>query len=145
MICHKNLSLCFCLSKGEKKTFLLVENIFWTNEKVFLSPFNKQKKLSFCNKSCHLFLWQTNRTRLMHQFDKFSSIEVASDLAWWIYIFFPNKWMDVSRWSICRIVRRKLRLFMAVWIYSRDRQNIFDQVGHQTTSESIGNKYFFTK
>ena len=26
------------------KTFLLVENLFWTNENVFLSPFNKQKQ-----------------------------------------------------------------------------------------------------
>ena len=36
-------NLCFCLLKGDKKTFLLVKNIFWTNENVFLSPFNKQK------------------------------------------------------------------------------------------------------
>ena len=35
--------LCFCLLKGGKKSFLLVENIFWTNENVFLFPFNKQK------------------------------------------------------------------------------------------------------
>ena len=35
-------NLCFCLLKGDKKTFLLVENIFWTNENVFLSPFNKK-------------------------------------------------------------------------------------------------------
>ena len=45
MICHKILSLlCFCLLKGDKKTFLLVEIIFLTNENVFLSPFNKQKQ-----------------------------------------------------------------------------------------------------
>ena len=37
-------NICFCLLKGDKKTFLLVENIFWTNENVFLSPFNKQKQ-----------------------------------------------------------------------------------------------------
>ena len=37
-------NLCFCLLKGDKKTFLLVENIFWTNENVFLSPFNKEKQ-----------------------------------------------------------------------------------------------------
>ena len=37
-------NLCFCLLKGDKKTFLLVENIFWTNENVFLSHFNKQKQ-----------------------------------------------------------------------------------------------------
>ena len=73
MICHKNLSLLlgFCLLKGDKKTFLLVENIFWTNENVFLSPLElvsikKNKEVtSFCDKSCHLFLWQTNRTRLL--------------------------------------------------------------------------------
>ena len=28
---------------------------------------------------------------------------------------------------------------------SRDRPRFFDQVVHQTTNESIGNKYFFTK
>ena len=27
----------------------------------------------------------------------------------------------------------------------RDRPRFFDQVGHQTTNASIGNKYFFTK
>ena len=37
-------NLCFCLLKDDKKTFLFVENIFWTNENVFLSPFNKQKQ-----------------------------------------------------------------------------------------------------
>ena len=37
-------NLCFCLLKGDKKTFLLVENIFWTNENIFLSPFNKLKQ-----------------------------------------------------------------------------------------------------
>ena len=30
--------------EGDKKTFLSVENIFWINEYVFLSPFNKQKQ-----------------------------------------------------------------------------------------------------
>jgi hypothetical protein len=28
---------------------------------------------------------------------------------------------------------------------NRDRPRFFDQVGHQTTNVSIGNKYFFTK
>ena len=28
---------------------------------------------------------------------------------------------------------------------SRVRPRVFDQVGHQTTNASIGNKYFFTK
>ena len=37
-------NFCFCLLKGDKKTFLLAENIFWTNENVFLSPFKKQKQ-----------------------------------------------------------------------------------------------------
>ena len=27
----------------------------------------------------------------------------------------------------------------------RDRSRFFDQVGHQTTNASIGNKHFFTK
>ena len=27
----------------------------------------------------------------------------------------------------------------------RDRPRFFDQVGHQTTNASIGNKHFFTK
>ena len=35
-------------------------------------------------------------------------------------MFFPNKWLNVSRWNICRIVHRELGLFMAVWIYSPD-------------------------
>ena len=28
---------------------------------------------------------------------------------------------------------------------ARDRPRFFDQVGHQTTNASIGNKHFFTK
>ena len=67
MICHKNWSLLsFCLLKGDKKTFSLVQKIFSTNKNVFLSPFDKNPKevTSFCDKSRHLFLWQTNRTRL---------------------------------------------------------------------------------
>ena len=30
-------------------------------------------------------------------------------------------------------------------LYLRDRSRFFDQVGHQTTNTSIGNKHFFTK
>ena len=30
-------------------------------------------------------------------------------------------------------------------LYIRDRPRFFDQVGHQTTNASNGNKYFFTK
>ena len=30
-------------------------------------------------------------------------------------------------------------------IYNRVRPRFFDQVGHQTTNASIGNKYFFNK
>ena len=30
-------------------------------------------------------------------------------------------------------------------MYIRVRPRFFDQVGHQTTNASIGNKYFFTK
>ena len=33
----------------------------------------------------------------------------------------------------------------ALSFYSRVRPRCFDQVGHQTTSASIGNRYFFTK
>ena len=33
----------------------------------------------------------------------------------------------------------------SVRLLSRDRPRFFDQVGHQTTTASIGNKYFFTK
>ena len=29
--------------------------------------------------------------------------------------------------------------------HTRDRPRFFDQVGHQTTNASIGNKHFFTK
>ena len=56
----------------------------------------------------------------MHQFDKFLSINVASDFSLINSLFFPNKWLNVSRWNICRIVHRELGLFMAVWIYSSD-------------------------
>ena len=56
----------------------------------------------------------------MHQFDKFLSINVASDFSLIYSLFFPNKWLNVSRWNICRIVHRELGLFMAVWIYSSD-------------------------
>ena len=34
----------FVIEGGRENIFLLVENIFWTNENVFLSPFNKQKQ-----------------------------------------------------------------------------------------------------
>ena len=47
--------------RWKKKTFLLVENIFRTNKIVSISPL-KNKQTSFCHKSRHLFLWQTNRT-----------------------------------------------------------------------------------
>ena len=30
-------------------------------------------------------------------------------------------------------------------LHTRDRPRFFDQVGHQTTNASIGNKHFFTK
>jgi hypothetical protein len=30
-------------------------------------------------------------------------------------------------------------------LVTRDRPRFFDQVGHQTTNASIGNKHFFTK
>ena len=30
-------------------------------------------------------------------------------------------------------------------LFIRDRPRFFDQVGHQTTNASIGNKYFFIK
>jgi hypothetical protein len=32
-----------------------------------------------------------------------------------------------------------------LYVCSRDRPRFFDQVGHQTTNASIGNKHFFTK
>ena len=66
LVCHKNkwhdlsqnLSLpCFCLLKGDKKTFSLVQKIFSTNKNVFFFHLK-------INKSSHLFLWQTDRTRL---------------------------------------------------------------------------------
>ena len=31
------------------------------------------------------------------------------------------------------------------YINTRDRPRFFDQVGHQRTNASVGNKYFFTK
>ena len=41
---YNSPNLCFCLLKGDKKTFSLVQKIFSTNKNVFLSPFNKQKQ-----------------------------------------------------------------------------------------------------
>ena len=32
-----------------------------------------------------------------------------------------------------------------IWMDNRNRPRFFDQVGHQTTNASIGNKHFFTK
>ena len=63
----------FVYRRGEKKTSLLVENIFGPMKmfswpmKMFSGPppINKNKEVTnFCDKSRHLFLWQTNRTRL---------------------------------------------------------------------------------
>ena len=69
MICHKNLSLlCFYLLKGDKKTVSLVQKIFFGPIRMFSCPpsINKNKEVTkFCDKSCHLFLWQTNRTCLI--------------------------------------------------------------------------------
>ena len=37
-------------------------------------------------------------------------------------------------------------LFLNSWyVCIKDRPRFFDQVGHQTTNTSIGNKHFFTK
>ena len=82
MICHKNLSLiCFCLLKGDKKTFSLVQKIFWTNKIVSLSPFHKKPKevTSFYDKSRHLFLWQTNKTRLLFPIFCLFSLPIVFD------------------------------------------------------------------
>ena len=49
------------ISLGPKKCFLGPMKMFsWP------PSINKNKEVtSFCDKSCHLFLWQTNRTRLL--------------------------------------------------------------------------------
>ena len=36
-------NLCFCLLKGDKKTFLLVENFFWTNENGIFGELEKME------------------------------------------------------------------------------------------------------
>ena len=50
--------------------------------------------------------------------------------------------------------RGKADLKMTHWLFAkkpsnnlllRDRPRFFDQVGHQTSNASIGNKHFFTK
>ena len=68
LICDENLSLlCFCFLRGDKKTVLLIENIFCTNKNVFLSPLKKQKQRSdkFSLQITSLFSWQINRTCLI--------------------------------------------------------------------------------
>ena len=36
-------------------------------------------------------------------------------------------------------------ILVSIEMGNRDRPRFFDQVGHQTTNASIGNKHFFTK
>ena len=36
-------------------------------------------------------------------------------------------------------------IYLVMRLCLRDRPRFFDQVGHQTTNASIGNKHFFTK
>ena len=65
-----DVNLFVVVFMGIKKTFLSIENIFWTNKNVFLSPLKKQKQLSdeYLSKIMYLllwlWLWQTNKTRL---------------------------------------------------------------------------------
>ena len=41
--------------------------LFWTNRNVFFPPIKKQKQISLCKKSRHLFLLQTKRTNLLQK------------------------------------------------------------------------------
>ena len=43
------------------------------------------------------------------------------------------------------IIVASLVTYYLEWLLVRDRPRFFDQLGHQTTNASIGNKYFFTK
>ena len=43
------------------------------------------------------------------------------------------------------ILSSKFQESIQVYIHLRDHPKFFDQVGHQTTNASIGNKHFFTK
>ena len=46
-------------------------------------------------------------------------------------------------WSIFHSIMDLPRL--GKYVPNRDRPRFFDQVGHQTTNASIGNRHFFTK
>ena len=67
--------------------------------------------------------------------------------------------MDVKFCILCNLKKKQSKntilsngessslqiLFVPLRLSLRVRPRFFDQVGHQTTSASIGNKYFFTK
>ena len=47
---------------------------------------------------------------------------------------------NIEYLELCHKVRKIKR-----GVSNRDRPRFFDQVGHQTTNASVGNKHFFTK
>ena len=57
----------------------------------------------------------------------------------------PNLSALLSLMFSCSTNCRVLWLLLAKGLCSRVHPKIFDQVGHQTTNASIGNKHFFNK
>ena len=53
------------------------------------------------------------------------------------FLFLPISFSGTSEYVSKNMLRTSL--------CTRDRPKFFDQVGHQTTNASIGNKYFFSK
>ena len=52
-----------------------------------------------------------------------------------------------STFVLLHIIREKgyIEIPFIGYLPGKDRPRFFDQVGHQTTNASIGNKHFFTK
>ena len=76
-----------------------------------------------------------------------------------IYTHLKSPILEIFLWKFHRLVlvliglidakvilkNRPFWMIEVWWLRSRVRPRFFDQVGHQTTNASIGNKYFFTK
>ena len=104
MICHKNLSLLYFCSlkltlRRTRKHFHCSKKYFRPIRMFSCPPSIKKPKevTSFCDKSRHLFLWQTNRTRLIvsavkaENFSETFNQEVADRYHSLATLSFPSK------------------------------------------------------